>query len=58
MSEIQYKDPKAPESFENAVRHQIVIICQNLCISLILVDHLMYLCNDVLASAKITPGMF
>jgi hypothetical protein len=58
MSEIQFEDPKAQDSFENAVRHQIVMVCQNLRISLILIDHLMYLYNDALAAGKITPGIF
>ena len=57
MSEIQFEDPRAQDSFENAVRHQIVMVCQNLRISLTLVDHLMHLYNDALASGKITPGI-
>src|SRR5277367_1705332 len=58
MSEIQFEDPKAQDSFETAVHHQIVAICQNLRINLILIDHLMHLYNDALASGKITPGIF
>lgn len=58
LSEIQYEDPKAHESFLENVRHQIVVKCQDIRISLVLVDHLMYLYNDAVTAGKITPGMF
>ena len=56
MTEVQYEDPKAQESFEAAVRHQIVMVCHNLRISLCLVEHLMALYNDAVTAGKISPG--
>ena len=58
MSEIQHKDPNAQESFEDAVRHQIVKICQDLHISLLIIDRLMHMYNDAITAGKVTPGMF
>ena len=58
MSEVQHEDPKAQESFENAVHHEIVKICHTLCISLLIIDHLMHMYNNALASGKVTPGAF
>ena len=58
MNEVQHEDPKAQESFEAAVRHQIVMNCQNLRISLVLLDGLMHMYNDAVSAGKITPGFF
>ena len=56
MAEVQFEDPKAQDSFETVVRHQVVMVCQNLRVSLCLLDHLMCLYNDAVTSGKTLPG--
>lgn len=50
MSEIIDEDSKAQESFNDSLRHQIVITCQRLHVHLHLIDRLMVLYNQAAAS--------
>jgi hypothetical protein len=52
MSELIDEDVKAQESFDDSVRHQIVIQCQRLRVHLSLIDRLMSIYNQSVASAK------
>jgi hypothetical protein len=56
MSEIIDEDPKAQESFNDSVRHQIVITCQRLRVYLHLVDRLMDLYNQSFTIASKTTS--
>lgn len=52
MIELLAEDPKAHLSYEDGVRHQIVVNCQHLRIHLNVIDHLMGLYNLSVGSAK------
>ena len=55
MYDIQQEDPSAQTSFEETVRHQIVLGCQRLRITLVIIDKLMTLYNDAVSAGKINP---
>jgi len=57
MYDIQQEDPSAQTSFEETVRHQIVLGCQRLCITLVIIDNLMNLYNDAVSAGKINTSV-
>jgi hypothetical protein len=57
MYDIQQEDPSAQTSFEETVRHQIVLGCQRLRITLVIIDKLMTLYNDAVSAGKINPSV-
>ena len=57
MYDIQQEDPAAQTSFEDTVHHQIVLGCQRLRITLVIIDKLMALYNDAVSAGKINPSV-
>ena len=57
MYDIQQEDPSAQTSFEETIRHQIVLGCQRLRITLVIIDNLMNLYNDTVSAGKINPSV-
>jgi hypothetical protein len=52
MSELIDEDPKAHESLNDALRHQVVVSCQRLRVYLEVIDRLMAIYNQSVASSK------
>jgi hypothetical protein len=52
MIEILREDPEGPTAFRDAVRQQILALCTRLRVSLVVIDKLMAVANDL--SAKNT----
>jgi len=57
MYDIQQEDPSAQTSFEETIRHQIVLGCQRLRITLVIIDKLMNMYNDAVSAGKINPSV-
>jgi hypothetical protein len=47
MTEILNEDPQGPTAFRDAVRQQIVALCTRLRVSLVIVDKLMLVANNL-----------
>lgn len=57
MFELQIEDITADQTFQDNLRHRIVANCQQLRLSLILINKLMSLYNDAVTAGKINPSV-
>ena len=57
MYDIQQEYPSAQTSFEETVHQQIVLGCQRLRITLVIIDKLMNMYNDAVSAGKINPSV-
>jgi hypothetical protein len=50
ISELVAEDPSSQDAFQNSLRHQVVLACQSLRVSLIIIDKLMSMYNNSISS--------